>query len=392
LRQIANYMIPFSQSDPQVNSQRDSQANTQPQAGTRAKMAQDFPTVYPSLHLSAQFRSAPRDFIVHENLGFKPAGDGEHCLIHIEKIGQNTHWVAEQLALLLKLDKKAVGYCGRKDRHAVTRQWLSIYDPHRNIDFSDDVGNNMDIEGVQLLETTRHSHKLRPGDHQSNHFCIRLRDVKQRSPIEISSDTNSEKNSEVESYQLLDDSQKPQIISEIIQRFTSGIPNYFGSQRFGREGNNLVVAANWFENKRLPPRKQKSIIMSAARSYLFNKVLAARIEQNCWASAIDGDILINDCPTAPLWGRGRLTSQTQALELETKALEGLSVWCHGLEHCGLTQERRSTVLYPANFSVNVENDDLVIVFDLTSGAFATSILAEICTLHVLPSPAIKAPS
>ncbi len=106
--------------------------------------------------------------MVHENLGFSPSNDGEHCLIHIEKIGQNTHWVAEQLALLLKLDSKAIGYCGRKDRHAVTRQWLSIYDPHRLIDFTDKLSNNIGIEGLQLLETTRTCPNLGPSLHQRN--------------------------------------------------------------------------------------------------------------------------------------------------------------------------------------------------------------------------------
>ena len=359
------------------------QVSSQPRVATRARRPQFFPTVYPSLQLSAKFRSTPEDFVVHENLGFSPSNNGEHCLIHIEKIGQNTHWVAEQLALLLKLDSKAVGYCGRKDRHAVTRQWLSIYDPHRNIDLSDELGNNLGIDGVKLLETTRHSHKLRPGDHQSNHFYIRLRDVKRRNHSATEDGLEGDSTSSAEGIgELLEDSQKPNIINAIKQRLTSGIPNYFGPQRFGRGGNNLLAAANWFEGKQPPPRKQKSMVMSAARSYLFNKVLAARIQQNCWASAIDGDVLTNACPSAPLWGRGRLTTQNQALELETTALEGLNDWCHGLEHCGLKQERRATVLHPTQVSVNYDNDDLVIAFDLISGAFATSVLAEVCTLEV----------
>ena len=124
---------------------------------------------------------------------------------------------------------------------------------------------------------------------------------------------------------------------------------------------------------------------------LCNEGRAGRMRRNCWASAIDGDVLINDCPSAPLWGRGRLTSQAQALDLETAALEGLSDWCHGLEHCGLKQERRATVLHPTNCSVEYDKDDLVIAFDLISGAFATSVLAEICALEVVHSPTIGTP-
>lgn len=332
-----------------------------------------FPTVYPSLNIEGSFRSTPEDFIVNEHLGFTPSGDGEHVLIHIEKIGQNTHWVAEQLALLLDLDKKAVGYCGRKDRHAVTRQWLSIYDPHRRVDFASHTAgepNQIDIEGVSLLETTRHSHKLRPGDHQSNQFLIRLRNLK-----EIGS--TGEQNIDGQS---LNDDKKQHLVKDIKQRLLIGVPNYFGPQRFGRDGNNLLSAANWFEKQKLPPRKQKSMVMSAARSYLFNTVLAARIGENCWAQAIDGDVLMEGVPTAPLWGRGRLTSKDQALLLEETALAELHSWCHGLEHCGLAQERRPTVLTPSHVDVTFDKNDLVLTFELVAGAFATSVLAEVANL------------
>jgi tRNA pseudouridine13 synthase len=385
-------------------------AASQPKPVTRIRRSQQFPRVYPSLGLVAKFRSTPEDFVVDENLGFSPSNDGEHCLIHIEKVGQNTQWVAEQLALLLKLDVKAVGYCGRKDRHAVTRQWLSIYDPHRKIDFTEELSGhtkklneNIGIEGVKLLSTTRHSHKLRPGDHQSNHFCIRLRDVRyldcRANADDLASDsihitgTNTTGTNTAGTHLTVNadtpegvgvslaEGQKLQIINALKHRFAAGVPNYFGPQRFGRGGNNLLAAANWFEGQQPPPRKQKSIIMSAARSYLFNKVLAARVHQNCWASAIEGDVLINDCLSAPLWGRGRLTTKDQALDLETTALEGLSDWCHGLEHCGLKQERRATVLNLTMASVEFDKDDLVIAFSLASGAFATSVLAEVCTLE-----------
>ncbi len=336
----------------------------------QTNIPQDFPMAYPTLNLSAQFKSCPEDFVVNENLGFKPTGEGEHCLLHIEKTGQNTQWVADQLALNLNLDKKAVGYCGRKDRHAVTRQWLSIYDPHRHISIDDEFMHNLAIEGVTLLEHARHSHKLRPGDHVSNQFHIRLRNVNEGAK---------------ESEKSLEDNQKLFLVDEIMQRLLKGVPNYFGAQRFGRDGSNLRSAANWFEKKQTPPRRQKSMVMSAARSYVFNTVLAARVHQNCWASDIKGDVLVNSIPTAPLWGRGRLASETEALLLEEAALAELSSWCHGLEHCGLKQERRATVLAPINkqfkTAVEFDGDDLVLTFELAAGAFATSILAEVAVLR-----------
>lgn len=319
----------------------------------------DFPRAYPSLHLSGAFRSCPEDFIVHEHLGFAPTDEGEHCLLHIEKIGQNTHWVAQQVEINLGLEKKSVGYCGRKDRHAVTRQWLSIYDPKREVDI-----NKITIDGVKILEHTRHNRKLRPGDHQANHFVIRLREL-------VDTSTNK----------LVDKIKHKDLAELIRQRLEKGLPNYFGPQRFGNNGNNLIAAESWFTQGRAPTRQQRSMVMSAARSYLFNRILAKRIAENTWSTMITGDVLVNDRPTAALWGRGRLASQAEALAIENLALEPLSEWCHGLEHCGLKQERRQLLLRPGNVSINFDDNDLVLSFALEAGSFATSVLAEVAVLR-----------
>lgn len=318
----------------------------------------DFPRAYDDLQLSGVFRSHPEDFIVNEVLGFQPSSEGEHVLLHIEKTGQNTHWVAGELARQCQLDHKAVGYCGRKDRHAVTRQWFSLYDPKRLVD-----QKTINIEDVSILDSSRHIRKLRPGDHTANTFSIRLRDclsTKDSSP--------------------LSGQDKLHIETEIFKRLQQGVPNYFGSQRFGRDLSNLHAANAWLVDKRLPPRQRKSMVMSAARAYLFNQVLARRVQKQSWHTVLDGDELLNSKPTAPLWGRGRLTSSGGALALETDVLAPFEVWCHGLEHCGLKQERRSLVLQPEAHTVEWLGHDLVVGFELSAGTFATAVLAEIATL------------
>jgi tRNA pseudouridine13 synthase len=319
----------------------------------------NFPTLYTPLNLSGVFRFSPEDFVVYENLGFTPTGEGEHQLIHIEKIGQNTHWVAQQIARSLGFDKKAVGYCGRKDRHAVTRQWVSIYDPKQLIQ-----PEQIDVEGVTILESARHIRKLRPGDHRSNEFIIRLRNI-----------INTQRQ------EALDQAEKAMVISAIKERLQKGVPNYFGSQRFGREGNNLRIADDWLAKGKPPTSQERSIVMSAARSYLFNLIISKRVELQNNLESIEGDVLVEGVPTAALWGRGRLSSQGDTLELETTAMDDWQTWCHGLEHCGLKQERRPIVLYPQNYDVVMEDDDLVLHFELGSGAFATSVLAEISALR-----------
>jgi len=319
----------------------------------------DFPRAYPDLGISGAFRSCPEDFVVNEVLGFEPSGEGEHVLLHIRKVGQNTHWVAQQLAQQCGLDNKAVGYCGRKDRHAVTQQWFSLYDPHRSVE-----QKNIAIEGVSILDTARHIRKLRPGDHAANQFEIRLRHLQYH-----------------DNQQALTSSECAALAPKIIERLQQGVPNYFGSQRFGRELSNLYAAHAWLVDKKPPPRARKSMVMSAARAYLFNQVLARRVREQSWQQSLAGDALLNNQPTAPLWGRGRLLTQDTVLNLESEVLAAFKQWCHGLEHCGLKQERRCLSLLPRSLNVECQNSDVVLHFSLPAGTFATSVLAEIASLR-----------
>lgn len=325
----------------------------------RTEFSIDFPRAYPALNLSGVFRQVPEDFVVNEILGFEPAGEGEHVLVHLEKIEQNTHWVAQQLAEQMSLDNKAIGYCGRKDRHAITRQWFSLYDPKRVVDT-----DKIHIEGVTLLTVTRHSHKLRPGDHASNQFSIRLRNLRH-------SQTN----------QSIDSDTLHRCLADIKQRLHRGVPNYFGEQRFGRDLSNLHAAEQWLVGKQPLPRSRKSMVMSAARAYLFNQVLAKRVRDNHWQQVLSGECLLDGQPTAPLWGRGRLSSQDDVLALETQALSPWLDWCNGLEHCGLSQERRSLQLLPKSPAVKQEASNLLLEFELSAGCFATAVLSEIATLR-----------
>jgi tRNA pseudouridine13 synthase len=325
-----------------------------------------FPAAYPLLNLSASFRTIPEDFMVNEDLGFVPSGSGEHWLLHIEKMGQNTHWVAEQLALFCGLEPSAVGVCGRKDRHAVTRQWFSLYAPKQTtMNWSEFV-----VEGVQILEVHRHSQKLRLGSHKANDFSIRLRDLTANDRPLMNAD-------------------KAHLEAVIYQRLASGVPNYFGEQRFGRDNSNLVAARHWFELGRKPHPKRRSMVMSAARAYLFNQILALRVRQENWRQSMPGDLLEGGFPTGPLWGRGRSQTNDACLALETAVMADYADWCRGLEHCGLKQERRSLVLLPKNFALSWLGDDMALSFSLPVGTFATTILAEISELRVLSPTAAE---
>lgn len=313
---------------------------------------------FPELPAQALFRSLEDDFFVDEILGFEPSGDGEHLLLNIEKIGQNTGWVSESIAKHLAISPKDIGRCGLKDRHAVTRQWLSIYDPKLTALAK---LQTLAIDNVSVLNFTRHQQKLRPGMHQGNVFRIRLRQVHcDNMPTE----------------------QLKQKLEIIIQRIIEqGFPNFFGEQRFGYGGGNVSEGLRLASSRRLGRHRKKSIYLSAMRSYLFNQVLAERVKDGTWQQ-------VGHPSTAPLWGRGRLSADNADVDYEMNILAKESQLTDVLEHGGLSQERRLNKSTPKNLEFEWLPDQdgsvsLMLSFELASGEYATSLLRE---LVVLTSP------
>ncbi|MBB3167938.1 tRNA pseudouridine(13) synthase TruD [Simiduia aestuariiviva] len=328
-----------------------------------------FPFALGAPSVSAQFRQHCEDFVVNEVLGFSPSGEGEHLLLEVLKRDDNTPWIAKQIARIAGVQPMDVGYCGLKDRRAVTRQWFSVYLPQQSeIDWQ-----QLNSDTAQLLAVHRHHKKLRRGEHQANEFIIRLRDC--QGDLEL-------------------------LETRLNAVSQSGVPNYFGEQRFGREASNLHEAATLFATslardnsarKKGGRRKGErrpgpsGMVLSAARSWLFNQVLAARVERDLWREPMAGET--TELSTGPLWGRGRNGSAGELLALETEALAPWSDWCHGLEHAGLAQERRPLVLRPMHFTWDFDGPDLTLSFTLAPGQFATAVLRELCRLEI---PAISA--
>ncbi len=321
----------------------------------------DFPRAANAPSLFATLRQTPEDFVVDEVVDWEPSGDGEHLLFHIKKRGANTGWVAEQLAKLADVRVMDIGFCGLKDRHAVTTQWFSIYLPKRDVDWQ-----NWVIEGVEILQVARHKQKLRRGMHRANRFQINL--------TELEGDTSD--------------------LTERLQQIQAqGVPNYFGEQRFGRQGNNLVQAQTMFtsgDTQKVLRRKTKKtgMYLSAARSWLFNQVLAERVRAGNWLSNMPGELRVDHCqknqsPTGPLWGRGRSLVSDDVEQLEQQILSDWQVWCYGLEHAGLEQERRALRLMPVDFQWQLSSDEstLSLSFQLPIGTFATAVIREITRLR-----------
>lgn len=314
-----------------------------------------WPNAYPATGASATLKCLNEDFIVTELPLQLPSGEGEHIWLDIEKNGANTAYVAQQLADAAGVQEKDVGYAGLKDRHAITRQWFSIYFP------SGKTGETPDLTQLQhpefkVLSQSRHVKKLRPGDLQGNRFRIVLRDVAGGPDAMQALETN---------------------LKAVAAR---GVPNYFGAQRFGFDGGNIEQGRAMLAREiRVRNPKKKGIYLSAVRSFVFNEVLALRIQQGLWGQALHGDLMDEaGRPTGPLWGRGRLSTTEQALALESNVAARHATLCDGMEHAGLDQERRSLVALPDGMSWEwPQADQLVLTFALPAGNYATSVLAEL---------------
>ena len=311
-----------------------------------------WPHAYPASGARATLKQHNADFIVTELPLQLPSGEGEHIWLDVEKNGANTAYVAQRLAEAAGVTERDVGYAGLKDRYAITRQWFSIYLP------SGKSGETPDLSLLQhpefkVLSQSRHVKKLRPGDLLGNRFRITLRDVVgDRAAIE----------------------------ANLHAVATQGVPNYFGSQRFGFDGANVEQGRAMLAREiRVRNPKKKGIFLSAVRSFVFNEVLAHRIAQGRWGQALPGDVMDEaGRPTGPLWGRGRVSTSDDAQALENSVAQRHASLCDGMEHAGLDQDRRSLVSLPADMTwAWPQADQLVIDFALPAGHYATSVLAEI---------------
>jgi len=317
-------------------------------------------------------RHAPEDFQVSEIPLLEPGGGGEHVWLLVRKRLQNTADVAAQLARCAGVQPRAVSYAGLKDRVAVTEQWFSVHLPgNAEPDWS-----RLESPDLGILRQVRHGRKLRRGALRGNRFRIVVRE-------------------------LAGDPGALQRRLEIIA--VQGVPNYFGEQRFGRDGSNLRTAQRLFSNPRMRlSRHQRGLVLSAARAWLFNAVLDRRVREGSWNRVLPGDALqlqgshsffiaehvdaelqarldAHDVhPTGPLHGRGAAPVRDEVLALESQTLASYPDFLAGLEAAGLQQERRALRLLVEGLEWRQPAaDELCLEFSLPAGGYATSVLREL---------------
>jgi tRNA pseudouridine13 synthase len=353
----------------ELTGDQSAEATDAPQA-SRAE-APAFPPLaylYGEPKATANLRTQADDFIVDEELSFTPTGHGEHLLLLVEKIGQNTQYVAKQIAAAAGLKARLVSYAGLKDRHAVTRQWFCLPVPiKQELHYQD-----WNIEGVRILQTVRHQRRLKLGSIKQNHFQLKLRKVSDKAELEAK-------------------------LALILQ----GVPNYYGEQRFGHFGGNLQLAARLFAGESIPDRQLRGLALSASRSMLFNQQVSARVREQLFLTLLPGAVVQLDGsgsvfsvpeltdeisqrlqeqdlhPTAILPGIGKVLETGAALDWQLLQLAPYQHWVQALCDLNVNTERRSCRLVPKALSYQWQDDTLALQFALPTGCFATSVLREL---------------
>ncbi len=323
--------------------------------------------------VSGVIKTQPSDFIVNEMMEIQPSGEGEHFWLDVSKTGLSTDRVAKALARFANVAYRDVGYAGMKDVQAITRQWFSVWMPKQG-DFD---WRKFSMPGVEILTVTKHQRKLKRGAHKGNAFRLRLSALK---------------------------GDIPDLSSRLQEIQNHGVPNYFGEQRFGREASNVQRAMELFESgQRIKDRNLKSLVLSSARSFLFNLVVSMRVRDGSWRelfanepAALDGSngtfisnnepenahrlATLDIHPTAPMWGRGAESSSqaySKLAELEQAIIAPYKTLAEGLEKFGLEYQRRALRSVPHALSFTMEEDSLVLEFELQTGQFATSVVREL---------------
>lgn len=331
--------------------------------------------------IGGRLRSSIEDFQVEEIPAYMPCGEGDHVFAWIEKRGLTSAFLLGELAKGLDIRDSDIGIAGMKDKYAVTRQMVSLPPP-----ITPEAVLALEIEGVKILSAVRHGNKLRTGHLKGNRFILRVRELN-CSPQEAESRTN-----------------------QVLKRLAAvpGAPNWYGAQRFGRQGDNPVVGKALVTGspiKGRPPRgRQRRMYISAYQSLLFNQYLKDRINDDLFTSLVEGEVLqkrdsggmfVSDDAqkdqarlsageltlTGPMFGHKMKcpAEGSVAMEREERYLKQEEIELQSFKSLGKLAmgTRRALSVLLTGASVAAGDDHIEICFELPSGSYATAIMREI---------------
>ena len=211
-----------------------------------------------------RIKVTPEDFVVDELPAYLPSGEGEHLYVHFTKRNLTTEAAVRAIAHALGVHHRDCGVAGMKDKVGVTTQWMSVHAKDPALDAR---AAALTLDGITIREVKRHGNKLKTGHLAGNRFEIVVRGV---APEDA-----------------------PRVLETLKRLGDEGLPNAFGYQRFGREGDNADRARAWLTGKERGPRdpRQRRFLWSALQSAVFNEVLAVRVADGTWRIPLEGDLL-----------------------------------------------------------------------------------------------------
>jgi tRNA pseudouridine13 synthase len=318
-------------------------------------------------------RAVPEDFRVDEVPAYLPSGTGPHLFLRVEKRGRTTRDAVRALAGALGVPERDAGFAGMKDKQAVTTQWLSFpvaQDPDPAA---------LAAPGLRVLEASRHGNKLRPGHVRANAFSIVVRGG---------------------------DPARARAAADALA--ARGLPNLFGPQRFGSEGRNAEVGRALLVGEETPEARRaardrflRRLSISAFQALLFNRWLAARMEDGLFAAALAGDVMkkldtgglftcedpaadgprvarFEVAPAGPIFGHKLRAAAGEALAREERILaaEGMTLAAFA-RGGGEAEGTRRAARLPVRVEVAAEGDGYRARFELPKGSYATVVLREL---------------
>lgn len=321
--------------------------------------------------IGGRIKTQPEDFEVEEIPAYLPSGQGEHLFLWIEKRGMGAEYFIRQVARRLDLPPSEVGTAGLKDRHAVTRQWVSVPSA------AEPRLGQLDGDGIRLLNVSRHGNKLKPGHLHGNRFRILVREV------------------------VADPASRlPPLIDQVRRE---GLANFYGPQRFGRDGETVLLGLALLRQQ---PSKcgpfLRKLALSAAQSALFNHCLARRLLDGFLRRVLPGDVMARwpfgglfvaedvtaeqsrleareIVPAGPMFGRKMIRTAADAAAREEQVLQDAGLTPAAFTGFGklLSGTRRHNLVYVDDLTAAVEPEGVRLSFTLPAGCYATVLLREI---------------
>lgn len=325
--------------------------------------------------VGGRIRSENADFEVEEIPAYEPSGSGEHLYLWMEKTGLGAEYFERQIAKRLNIPTAEIGIAGLKDRHAVTRQWVSV--PVR----CEPLLTALDGDGMRVLQTTRHTNKLKTGHLRGNRFRILIRDASATDP------------------------------TPLLERIrTLGLPNFYGPQRFGHNNETALLG---FAMLRKEPCKVRNpflrkLALSAAQAWLFNDCLAQRMADGLFRHVLLGDVMakwpaggmfnVTDVATeqqrfdareivttGPIFGKKTFAAKDDAAIRESTVLAASGLPEDAFDGFGklVMGTRRHNLVYIDDLDASREDVGLRLTFTLPSGSYATTLLREIMKTDIV---------